>query len=234
MWLAASAARADSDAEAWELLQRGTELYQKGDYRAARVALVRARELVPGRVPAIDRWLGLTDAQMGDCTDAVVELDRFLAASTAEADTALEATRARDGCKQALATHGRLRIVTWPAGAEVRIDADDPKTPPIGISPVTLESAPLGDHLVSVQHSGYQPATRIVSIAAGQLASVELTLASLTTAPSTAAPPGRLRRRRWLWPVVVMASVAIIGVAVGVGVGVGTASKPSFPTLTFQ
>jgi len=238
--LAAALAHADgdADAEAWDLMQRGSVLYQKGDYVAARAALVRARELVPGRVFTIDRWLGLTEARLGHCADAVIALERFLASSPTDEAARDDATAARDGCKQELATRGSLRVETTPAGAEVRFDADDPGAPPLGLSPLLLESAPLGDHLVSVRREGYRPGSRIVSISAGQLNTVQLQLVPLVAPPPIAAAVIVARpvkrpfwRRRWFWPVV--AGAAVVVIAVGVGVGVA-ASKPSFPTITFQ
>jgi hypothetical protein len=231
----------DPDAEAWVQLQRGVALYQQGDYAAARAALAKARELVPGRVPTIDRWLGVTDARLGRCADAITELERFLATSPSDPDGVADATAARDGCKQMLATHGNLRVETTPPGAEVRLDADDPGAPPVGVTPLSLEGAPLGDHLVSVRREGFQPASRIVSIVGGQTVKLELALTPLVVTPPLApkpvlvvmAPPARkpFWKRTWFWPVVAGAAVVVIGVSVGVGVA---ASRPSYPTVTFQ
>jgi PEGA domain len=234
---AAGSAYADADAEAWDLLQRGTALYQAGDYEAARVALARARELVPGQVPAIDRWLGLANARLGRCSEAVEELERFLATLPKDPDALYDTTAARDGCKQALASRGRLRVETSPSGAEVRLDADDPKAPRVGVSPLMMESAPLGDHLVSVHRDGYQAASKIVSIAEGKLVVVQLTL--VPVAPLAAPPaaivaqaPSRkpVWKRRWFWPVVAGAAVAVAGVAVGVAVG----TAPRYAVIRFQ
>jgi tetratricopeptide (TPR) repeat protein len=240
----AADARADADAEAWDLLQRGTALYQRGEYVAAREALEKARELVPDRVPSIHRWLGLADARLGRCADAVTELEKFLATAPTDVDAAAEATAARDGCKQSLSTHGMLRIESTPPGSEVRLDADDPQSPPLGLTPLDVESAPLGDHLVSVQRAGYQPASRIVSIAPGQLARVQLTLAPIVIAPPPppiviAATQPLLRqrplwKRRWFWPVVAGAAVAVIAIGVGVGIAATPPPRPNYPILVFQ
>jgi hypothetical protein len=231
----------DPDAEAWVQLQRGVSLYQQGDYVAARAALAKARELVPGRVPTIDRWLGVTDARLGRCAEAVTELERFLATSPTDPDGVADATAARDGCKQMLATHGTLRVETAPPGAEVRLDADDPGAPPVGTTPLSLESAPLGDHLVSVRREGFQPVSRIVSIAGGQTVKLELALTPLVVTPPPVLVPAPVVARRaasrpfwkrtWFWPVVAGTAVVIIGASVGIGVA---ASKPSYPTVSFQ
>ena len=240
--LLAPVARADADAEAWELLQRGIHLYKTADYSGARTLLLQAKALVADRVPTVHRWLGLSEAALGHCADALSELERFLASAPAPPDAA-EAIAARDQCKTKLAAVSLLRVETFPPGAEVRVDPDDdPKKPPLGFSPLSLEQFPPGDHLVSVQRAGYQSASRIVTLTAGQTTVVQLTLAAVTPPPVAlviappavvAAPATPVWKRRWFWPTVVGAVLVVGAVAVGVGVGVAE-SKQTFPTLMFQ
>jgi hypothetical protein len=195
---------------------------------------------VPERVPTIHRWLGLTEAKLGHCADAVVALEQFLASSPPDADSA-EAVAVRDQCKLALAARSSVRVETSPPGADVRIDPDDddPKKPSLGVTPLSLEGIPPGDHLIAVYRAGYKTATRIVTFATGRVTRVELTLVPVaptqTVAVVTASPvtaPKPVWKRSWFWPTIVGAAV-VVGIAVGVGVGVGTQPK-SFPTLMFQ
>ncbi len=64
-----------------------------------------------------------------------------------------------------------LEIVTRPAGARAVVDRDPPRT-----TPVTLRDRSPGAATIVVTKDGYAPATRTVTLAAGQLRTVEIVL----------------------------------------------------------
>ena len=100
--LFSTAARADNVSEALTVLDRGVALYKAGDLPAARAEFVAAHNLVPDK-PNPFRWLGLVDARLGRCKDAVDELTHFLQLISADDPRAVEAIAVRDACKSELA-----------------------------------------------------------------------------------------------------------------------------------
>lgn len=74
---------------------------------------------------------------------------------------------------------GGLRIVTSPNAARIHIDGRD-----AGISPLTLQDIAVGNHTVVAHQEGYRTTEQAVSVPAGQIANVSLTLLPSTPAPS--------------------------------------------------
>jgi len=75
-------------------------------------------------------------------------------------------------------TTGSLQVVTFPSGADVRLDGA-----PIGTAPLTRTGVSPGSHTVQVSKTGYQPETRPVTIVAGQTTTLQITL--LVEPPTT-------------------------------------------------
>src|SRR6516165_11792935 len=75
--VAMGVAHADNAADALIELDRGVALFQNNDLPAAREAFVKARDLVPDKANPY-RWLGLVDARLGRCKEAIDELEVFL------------------------------------------------------------------------------------------------------------------------------------------------------------
>ena len=100
--LLAAPARADEDRAAAALghLDVGIAAYRAGDYVTARGEFEAARRLVPDK-PNPYRWLGMADVQLGDCTQALLAFETFLARVPADDERVAEVTRLRDGCERA-------------------------------------------------------------------------------------------------------------------------------------
>lgn len=84
-----------------------------------------------------------------------------------------------------------VTILSDPAGAEVTLDAAK-----AGITPLTLESLDPGQHIVSVQRTGYQPNARTFTVSRGESLTLSMTLRPnartarkpAPTTPTTATP----------------------------------------------
>lgn len=104
LFLAPGGARADNSAEALKFIDVGVSFYKAGDLEAAHSSFVRARDLAPDK-PGPYRWLGLTQAKLGRCAEAVESLDKFISGIHPNDPRIPEATAARDTCKAVL-QHG--------------------------------------------------------------------------------------------------------------------------------
>jgi hypothetical protein len=113
--LAGHPARADDVLEAAKVhLDRGIAAFDAKDYVRARHELAEARDLAPEK-PNPYRWLALTDVQLGNCPEALLEIDAFLARVTATDPRRAELERLRRLCTEPLP-----RVT------------EDPKPPPPG------------------------------------------------------------------------------------------------------
>jgi tetratricopeptide (TPR) repeat protein len=100
-----SAARADKNADAIRLLDEGFELFKKGDLESlgmARARFDQAREMFPEKANPY-RLLGMTDARLGRCDDAVRELEQFMKLAKPDDQRIVEAATIRDQCREKLA-----------------------------------------------------------------------------------------------------------------------------------
>jgi hypothetical protein len=87
------------------------------------------------------------------------------AGSTATADFTLAA----------IPQTGSISVNSTPSGAEISLDGVDTQN----ITPYTLTSVTPGSHTVSVNLTGYEPATQTVSVTAGSTATADFTLAAI-------------------------------------------------------
>jgi hypothetical protein len=128
--LLAPAVRADPDdqAEALRLLDAGIAAFQRGDLEQARATIARARDLVPERANPY-RWLGLVEAGMGRCEEAIRDLDAFIARVPVDDPRLLEASTLRDRCQSELDHAVRLREEAVRAGARKAPPAPAPLPP---------------------------------------------------------------------------------------------------------
>jgi len=92
-------ARADDAADALTHLDKGVAAFRAGDYAFAHGELTLARDLAPAK-PNPYRWLALTEVQLGDCPQALGNIDAFLARVKSDDPRVGEMTRLRELCKR--------------------------------------------------------------------------------------------------------------------------------------
>jgi hypothetical protein len=231
--LAPAVARADAASEALLLLDEGIAKFTQGDFTAARTDFERARDLVPDK-PNPYRWLGLTDARMGRCTDAIGELELFLARVPAGDPRTVEAIAARDRCKHELA--GTLIVESTPPGAEVRLDDD--ASAPVGVTPYRNASVGMGSHLVFLRKLGFGAVSKPVTVNPRETVRLDVVLSPETAPPVVAKPtpapadlvaatPPKKKpfKKAWIAAIVVPAAVVVLGAA-ALGVYLATPRYP--------
>ncbi|MDR7418103.1 MAG: PEGA domain-containing protein [Armatimonadota bacterium] len=75
-------------------------------------------------------------------------------------------------------SYGTLRITTVPSGARVDLDGKA-----VGVTALTLTTVPAGRRLIKVSRSGFKSEMREVDVSAGEVVTVDLTLAPLPSPP---------------------------------------------------
>jgi tetratricopeptide (TPR) repeat protein len=112
--LLALPAQAD-EAKALKYLKAGISLYDAKDWEAARQAFLQAHNEAPDKANPY-RWLGLTEVQRGNCTDAIRHFDDFLKRAKPDDERRGEVTQAQDRC--------RTEIANAPPGAVRPVDVN--------------------------------------------------------------------------------------------------------------
>ncbi|HEU0031932.1 MAG TPA: PEGA domain-containing protein [Kofleriaceae bacterium] len=197
----AGSARADDtpapraeEAAAQQHLDRGIEAFRRGDFPRARTELAAARDLVPDK-PNPYRWLALTDVQLGECTRAIENIDRFVERVVPTDNRLPELARLREYC----ARTGVLRVTTTPPAATLHVDGAL-----VGTTPFRGLAMRAGTHALVVDKPGFEPARRSVIVPAGGELDVRLALSP---------PHTPITRRWWFWAsaagAVVLASATI-------------------------
>jgi hypothetical protein len=227
--IALQARAADYESDAIRLLDKGYDLYLKGDPASlaeARKTFEAARALFPNK-PNPYRLLGLTDARLGHCQEAVHNLELYLKLAKPDDPRIAEATAARDRCAQ---TIGTLEVESVPPGAEVRID--QAQSAQLGVTPFKSDTIALGTHRLFLTSPGYTRWSESVTIEGGAVTrrAVRLlaALAAVETKPRAAPtepPPKRSRRRVGIAVGLSVAAAALIAGAVAIGV-VASRSSP--------
>jgi hypothetical protein len=207
MTIAGAASAGDTNDAARLLLDAGVAKSNARDYEAARILFEHARELAPDKPNPI-RWLGLTDARLGRCTDAIAELDQFLSMVPGSDPRVREATLARDLCKRQIETARPPE----PAPSPIAAAAPSVATPPPSVAtpPPSVATPP---------------------------PSVEPTTAVAAPAVSTAPPTLRKKRPYWTIGVAVGGAVVIAGaIVLGVVLGnpPGTPPTATFGRIPLQ
>jgi hypothetical protein len=78
-------------------LDRGVAAYRAGDLGRAHAELVLASQLAPDR-PNPYRWLALTEAALGDCDSALIDIEGFLSRVAADDPRVGELRALRERC----------------------------------------------------------------------------------------------------------------------------------------
>jgi hypothetical protein len=78
-------------------LDRGVAAYRAGDFHRAHAELALANQLAPDR-PNPYRWLALTEAALGDCDSALVNVEGFLSRVAADDPRIGELRALRERC----------------------------------------------------------------------------------------------------------------------------------------
>jgi hypothetical protein len=241
--LVPSLAVADKAQEALKLLDEGVRHFNAGELPEARESFRRSHDLVPDKANPY-RWMGLVDARMGRCGDAINELEIFLQKVAPSDPRVAEAVTLRDRCRQDLQPRvGALEVDSTPPGAEVRID--DPGAPAAGITPFHGDAIPAGNHVVFVRALGYEPVTRGVDVLSQQTAKIQVTLrpssghapaaqGAVTPDGGQIAKPAPHKKKPYWIAGVVVGVVAAAGIAVGLGLGLTQKSPTEFPPVPPQ
>lgn len=175
-------ANANAQKEAGVHFQRAVTLYSEADYRAALVEFKRAYELAPNVTVLYN--LGETYYQLQNYAEALTTFERFLAEGgtqhKAEVENAVSVLKTRVG---------KLDITTASPGWEISIDDEvvgkTPLAKPIAVS--------IGRRRLAATKPGETPVSRLVEVAAGETAAINLAVAGGPTKPAdgsdTQAPP---------------------------------------------
>jgi hypothetical protein len=192
-WLVAAPVRADpAEAAALAHLDRGVAAFRAGDFARAHREFEAASELASDR-PNPYRWLALTEVQLGDCRQAAVHAEAFLARVPADDPRAAELVRVRDLCRRT----GALTVDSRPGPASLRIDGE-----PVGRTPYRALAMRPGSYRLAAERSGYQRSERTVVVRPGAELAVRLDLTPVPRRPIT--------RRWWFWTAVAGVAVAAV------------------------
>jgi tetratricopeptide (TPR) repeat protein len=101
------------EAKALKYLKAGISLYDAKDWEAARQAFLQAHNEAPDKANPY-RWLGLTEAHRGNCTDAIGYFDEFLKRAKPDDERRAEVMQEQAKC--------RTEIANAPPGAVRPVD----------------------------------------------------------------------------------------------------------------
>jgi hypothetical protein len=174
---------------------QGVQFYNAGDFKLSLIEFRRSYEISQNY--RILYNIGQVNQQLGNYTNALLALERYLREGAEEIE---DARRTEVVANTALL---RKRV------AHVRVICNVP-TPEILVDGFPVEASTAnatltvdpGDHRLDLRKPGYQPGSTVVALAAGDTSEVRLNLARipqgtrLTLAPS--APHAR-RNTTWLW-----------------------------------
>ena len=71
-----AAAQTANETRALRFIEAGYALLNAGDLDGARATFIKARDLVPDKANPY-RWLGIVEARLGRCADALISFDEF-------------------------------------------------------------------------------------------------------------------------------------------------------------
>jgi PEGA domain len=177
------ASKRSGNPEANEAVRRGVELLAKKDYQGALAAFREAREIEPTTMSAaqiafvhigMERWL-----------EANGELEEVLAES-GDPWVAAHQAQLKESLAMVQKHIGSLRVRGTPEGAKIKFRSETVGLLPMR-SPVQVVA---GRGMVQVRMNGYESAEKVVEVAAGETADVEMSLVPVAApvVPLAAAP----------------------------------------------
>jgi hypothetical protein len=163
-------------AEAKTRWKRALDLYDEGNFDAARTELRRAYEIAPNYRLLYN--LGQIEFELHDYPAALVDFQQFLAEGGAAipADRKAEIERDIEKLRSRVAS---IEIVVDVAGADVAVDEITVGTSPLA-KPLVVSA---GNRVLTVTKGGFSPAKRVVDLAGGDTARIELHLAEIAATP---------------------------------------------------
>lgn len=182
--VASPAASASATTEARERFQRGVTLYREGSFDAALAEFKRAYEIAPNY--RILYNLAQVQVERHDAVAALNLFSQYLQQGGSE----IEADRRAQVERDMQSLRGRVADLTVESnvtGARLTIDGVEAGTLPLA-GPIQVNS---GVRQVAVSKSGYQNASKSLTIAGAQPLKVTLTLEPLDGRPAASAIPSK-------------------------------------------
>ena len=177
----------EKDAEANKMLEKGIALFKDGKLAEARAVFFQLRKLVPDKANP-HRWLGMTYARLGQCPEAITNLNNFLERVAEDDPRVAEVTTIRDRCKDELQPKtGTLVIESTPPGAEVLLD--DEKGPSAGRTPYRSTTTVAGEHVVYLRKPGFETLSKHITLGKKETVNLDVSLRPIAPPPIAVAPP---------------------------------------------
>jgi hypothetical protein len=243
------------DVVAENLINDGWKLFLAGDLDAARAKFQAAHDLVPKKAQPY-RLLGLTDARLHHCKEAVVSLNEFISRIKPDDPRYTEAITVRDECRvEPELAPGTLIVASVPDGAEVHVDDEKRAFP--HVTPYRDDTIPSGAHTVRLVKTGFAEVVQSILIQPKTIVRIDAELTppgkpahppvvsnsenpptvATTPPPSIIAPPppteptpAPSHRRAGIIAGVVVGALVVIGVAVGLGIGLTRPTETPYET----
>ncbi|MDB4934946.1 MAG: Fe-S oxidoreductase, partial [Labilithrix sp.] len=219
------------------LMASGEKKFKAGDFAGALSDFEAANTAKAS--PEADRFIGLSQDNLGHFPEAVVAYERFLANVPAKMKEQGDETKKRVEAIKAMP--GKVHVETTPAGAQVIVDAAaaNPNAPPATHpTPADLDLA-AGHHTLRITAEGFAPADKEIDVTFASKQDVRIELVKseppppppppvVAEAPPPAAPPPPPPPEpRSKVPAYVTGAVAIVATGVGIGFGVKALSQSS-------
>lgn len=210
--------------EARQRFQRGLQLFEEGNYEAARVELERAYQLAPSYKILYN--IGLCYEQLGDYVQAQSTLQSYLESGGIDVseDRRAEVNKELGQIRPRI---GKLTIHTNVPGIEALVDdvcSTDAAISGVNCAPIPGTSRVIlmnpGRRRITFRKDGYVAQTQVVTIAGSDDARLEVTLKPIPRAEERRSNP-------YLVPTVVAGSAAFAGLATTAVLGILTAKADS-------
>jgi hypothetical protein len=210
---------ADPKDEAKKLMNRGNQAFALEDYESALLDFQKAYDTYPS--PKILLNLAETHRALENWTQAVLHYERYLVDASQEDEMVGQVETRVSELNDKV---GRLEFSVG-EGVEILIDDDEITGTKTVVTP--------GQHLVTVKSEGHHDFIRMVSVAAGETATVDVQLEPLP-APAVAANDQvtnvqtepeeneeSLTEKWWFWTVTGVVAIAVAGAVVGIALNTG-------------